>query len=227
MNGRTRHDRGQGRVQVTAVEQEIRRAETLFDVTAQQEFVRGRTGIPLAVQPIPWRKSNAAQVRLQSQSPQHFGGVRALLDTGADAGEFAGLFVDLHLDTDAPQGRGRGEPSHAGADDRDRELLFRHPSLQSVGSRSLHRRRPAYQTDARSATELSTTMIGFPTGVRFKTWDLSSGARSCSYQPGCITKSWLLEINLPAVRAPLRPSFSSIGHVPLQQVITKKLICTL
>ena len=59
-------------------------------------------------------------VTVYEQATQHLHGVAADLDAGANPRELRRLFIDGDVDTHPPQRRGGREPTHAGADDRNR-----------------------------------------------------------------------------------------------------------
>jgi hypothetical protein len=107
-------------VQVDAVRQQIGRAEFPFGVLAKNHVEFDFAGAPVAVVPGARIERLRAQSRFQPQATQHLHGVAADLDAGANPRELRRLFIDGDVDTHPPQRRGGREPTHAGADDRNR-----------------------------------------------------------------------------------------------------------
>jgi hypothetical protein len=122
-DGVSRHDVGERRMQVAAMQCEIRRAVTFLHRATQRIVVSHLAADGVAVKRRGGRKAHVAQPGLDAQSAMHLHGVWALLDAGADPREGLGLLVDDRIDAGLPQRRRNGEPADAGADDRDRGVL--------------------------------------------------------------------------------------------------------
>ncbi len=110
----------QRRVQIAAMRQQIGRAEFLLGTFAENHIEFDFAGAPVAVVPGARIEGLRAQPCLQPEPAQHLHGVAADLDAGADPRELRGLLVDGDVNADPPQRRGSREPTHAGADDRNR-----------------------------------------------------------------------------------------------------------
>ena len=72
---------------------------------------------------------------LDAERAQHLHRVRHHLDAGADAREALRLLVDLDVEAGAAQRRRRGQPAHAGADDREGGSAASHGDLGSSARR--------------------------------------------------------------------------------------------
>ncbi len=100
--------------------QQIGRAEFLFGALAKNHVEFDFAGAPVAVVPGARVEGLRAQSRFQSQPAQHLHGIAADLDAGANPRELRRLLVDGDIDAHPPQRSGGREPTHAGADDRNR-----------------------------------------------------------------------------------------------------------
>ena len=111
---------GERRMKIAAMRQKIGRAKFLFGALAENHVELDFAGAPVAVVPGARVERLRAQSRFQSQPAQHLHGVAADLDAGAQPRELGRLFIDGDVDAYPPQRRGGREPTHAGADDRNR-----------------------------------------------------------------------------------------------------------
>ena len=94
-------------MQVAAVHAEVGRAVEAF---RHRQLAHDLARVAVAVEMRVRREGDLAQPLLDADAAQHLHRVRQHLDAGADAGEAARLLVDLHVDADLPQRRGRGSP---------------------------------------------------------------------------------------------------------------------
>jgi hypothetical protein len=114
-----RDDGHQGVMQVAAMEREIGRAVSPFELAPERMIVGHVAGGGIAIERRRGVKRNLAQAILDTQPTQHAHRVRALLDAGADPREFVRLLVDCDRNAALVQRRRRGESADAGADDGD------------------------------------------------------------------------------------------------------------
>ena len=101
-------------VQIASMHAEVRRAEERF---RHRQLSHHVAGVPLTIEVREGLKRGGAHALLHANPPQDLHRIRHHLDARADPHEPAGLFVHLNVEPEESQGRGRGEPAHARADD--------------------------------------------------------------------------------------------------------------
>ena len=123
------HGARQRRMQVAAMRQQIGRTEFLFGALAEDHVELDFTGAPVAVVPGARIERLSAKPLLQPQPAQHLHGIAANLDAGTEPRELRRLLVDGDVDARALERRGGRKPTHAGADNRHRQMAVSFPSL--------------------------------------------------------------------------------------------------
>ena len=113
---------GEEAMQIGAVQHEMRRAESLDAFVAEIEPVPGFAGAPVPQLAALRPNLHVGEGRFQAEGKQDASAIGANLDAGADFLELVRLFVNFNIDAALEQGKRRGQPTDAGADDND---LFR------------------------------------------------------------------------------------------------------
>lgn len=125
MDDLARTERKERLVQRRAMQRNVGRAEALLDFGAHGMQIGDVPGIPFAIESDLRGKSGAANARFEPEPAQGLHRVRVHLDSGADAGERRGLLVDLGVEADLAQRRGRGQACDPSTDDRYRRFRAR------------------------------------------------------------------------------------------------------
>ena len=120
-----RHHIGNGRMQIAAMQELIRRAELLHHRCPQRQFAARFAAVPFAAQGKIRLEGNAQQPLFNPQQAQHLHRIRRHLDTGADSGKLRRLFIHIHGMPGTAQQRGSRQTANAGADDGNREGIHK------------------------------------------------------------------------------------------------------
>ncbi len=103
-------------VQITAMQEQVRRAELFGHRFTQRQLTARLTRIPGAAQGVVRLESLVHQLLFNTQQAQHLHRIGRHLDARADARELRRLFKHMHFMTGAAQQRRRGKAADPGAD---------------------------------------------------------------------------------------------------------------
>ena len=113
-------------MQIGPMHAEIRSSEQLF---RHRQLARDMAGIPNAIEMGVGLKRHLPQPIFHADPAQHFHRVRHHLNSGPDAAEPRCLFINVDVAEPGPaKGSGRCQPTHASADDCNRQIFAGHAS---------------------------------------------------------------------------------------------------